>query len=164
MSQCLSKQRGSTGLCRFLKADSLRLAFAQIADANALIPVTALSSNPALILNPTISYSSHSATGSLKFTLAVNGYGSVTITVTVEDNDASNNIVTRSFHQYGQLDFRGNQNCAVHVCGYQREPVQAAVLSFILPALTRFRFIFTKSPANHDSLQICVGCCNDLPI
>jgi len=44
-----------------------------------------------------VSYSSPSSTGSLTFTPAPNAYGSATITVTVNDGGASNNLVTRSF-------------------------------------------------------------------
>ena len=61
------------------------------------LTVTAASSNPALVPNPTVSYTSPNTTGSLTFTPAANGNGSATVTVTVNDNGASNNIVTRTF-------------------------------------------------------------------
>lgn len=61
------------------------------------LSVTASSSNPSLIPNPAISYSSPNATGSLTFTPVTDGFGSATITVTVNDGAASNNIVTRTF-------------------------------------------------------------------
>jgi len=59
--------------------------------------VSATSSNPALIPNPTVNYTSPNATGSLSFTPAVNGTGSATITVTVNDGQAANSTVTRTF-------------------------------------------------------------------
>ena len=59
--------------------------------------VTATSSNPSLIPNPTVSYTSPNATGSLAFTPVALAFGSATLTVTVTDGGASNNIVTRSF-------------------------------------------------------------------
>ena len=61
------------------------------------LTVTAASSNPALVPNPTVSYTSPNTTGSLTFTPAANGNGSATVTVTVNDGGTSNNIVTRTF-------------------------------------------------------------------
>ena len=59
--------------------------------------VTAESSNTSLIPNPAVSYSSPNANGSLSFTPVANAFGTATITVTVNDGGASNNIITRSF-------------------------------------------------------------------
>ncbi len=61
------------------------------------LTVTASSSNTGLIPNPTVTYTSPNATGSLAFTPVANANGSTTITVTVNDGAASNNIVTRTF-------------------------------------------------------------------
>lgn len=61
------------------------------------LAVTASSSNPALIPTPTVSYTSPNATGSLTFTPAAAAYGSATITVTVNDGGASNNVISRTF-------------------------------------------------------------------
>ena len=61
------------------------------------LAVTASSSNPALIPTPTVSYTSPNATGSLTFTPAAAAYGSATITVTVNDGGASNNVSSRTF-------------------------------------------------------------------
>jgi hypothetical protein len=61
------------------------------------ITVNALSSNPALIPNPTVNYTSPNTTGSLSFAPTANSYGSVTITVLVDNGAASNNTVLRSF-------------------------------------------------------------------
>ncbi len=61
------------------------------------LTVTASSSNPALIPNPAVTYTSPNVTGSLAFTPTANTSGSATITVTVNDGGASNNIVTQSF-------------------------------------------------------------------
>lgn len=59
--------------------------------------VTAVSSNPLLIPNPTVSYSTPSMTGSLNFTPVTNAYGSATITVTVSDAQPTNNTASVSF-------------------------------------------------------------------
>lgn len=61
------------------------------------LAVTASSSNTGLILNPTVTYTSPNATGTLRFTPVALAFGSSTITVTVNDGGASNNVVTRSF-------------------------------------------------------------------
>src|SRR5439155_14142891 len=61
------------------------------------LTVTAISSNPGLIPNPAITYTSPNATGSLSFTPVTNANGTATITVTVNDGSASNNIITRTF-------------------------------------------------------------------
>ena len=59
--------------------------------------MTASSSNPGLIPNPAVNYTSPNATGTLKFTPVANNSGTATITVTVNDGGTSNNIVTQSF-------------------------------------------------------------------
>jgi hypothetical protein len=61
------------------------------------LKVTATSSNPALIPTPVISYTSPSSTGWLTFAPASNQSGTATITVSVDDGQASNNVVSRSF-------------------------------------------------------------------
>ena len=64
---------------------------------NETLVVTATSSNTGLIANPTVSYSSPNATGSLNFTPVANANGSAVITVTVNDGALNNNLVTRTF-------------------------------------------------------------------
>jgi nitrogen fixation protein FixH len=59
--------------------------------------VTAASSNPSLIPNPVVSYSSPNSTGSLAFTPSPNLYGTSTISVTVNDGGVPTNTVTRTF-------------------------------------------------------------------
>ncbi|HNT14962.1 MAG TPA: Ig-like domain-containing protein [Verrucomicrobiota bacterium] len=59
--------------------------------------VTARSSNPALIPDPTVTYTSPNTTGTLRFTPVAFGFGTASITVTVDDGGASNNLVTRTF-------------------------------------------------------------------
>jgi len=59
--------------------------------------VTASSSNPALIPNPTITYTSPNPAGTLVFTPVAGAGGSATITVTVNDGAAANSTVTRTF-------------------------------------------------------------------
>ena len=61
------------------------------------LTVTAASSNPGLVPNPAVSYTSPNATGTLNFAPASGNYGTATITVTVNDGGTSNNLVTQSF-------------------------------------------------------------------
>jgi len=61
------------------------------------LTVTASSSNPSVIPNPAVNYSSPSATGTLSLRPAASAYGTAQITVTVNNGGASNNVVSRSF-------------------------------------------------------------------
>src|SRR5207248_3027393 len=65
------------------------------------LTVTATSSNPTLIPDPTVSYSSPNATGSLSYTPVGNQSGTAIITVTVTDNGGTINggidTITRTF-------------------------------------------------------------------
>jgi len=61
------------------------------------LSVTAVSDNTALIPTPSVTYTSPSATGTLKFTPVANNSGTATITVTVNDGQAQNNTISRSF-------------------------------------------------------------------
>ena len=61
------------------------------------LSVSATSSNPSLIPAPAIQYVNPNANGTLVFRPAANAFGTATITVTVNDGQASDNIVARSF-------------------------------------------------------------------
>ncbi len=59
--------------------------------------VTASSSNTGLIPHPQVSYTSPNPTGSLTFTPVANATGSATVTVTVNDGQSVNNVISRTF-------------------------------------------------------------------
>jgi hypothetical protein len=65
------------------------------------LTITATSSNPGLIPNPTVTYTSPAATGSLSYTPVANQIGAAVITVTVTDNggtaNSGVNVFTRTF-------------------------------------------------------------------
>lgn len=64
---------------------------------NQPLSVTAISDNPALIPNPTVAYTSPNATGTLSYKPVANASGSAIISVTVDDGQAANHSVTRTF-------------------------------------------------------------------
>lgn len=59
--------------------------------------VTATSNNTSLIPNPTVSYTSPNATGTLSYTPVLNATGTATITVTVNDGASNNATTTQTF-------------------------------------------------------------------
>jgi len=61
------------------------------------LTISAVSSNPALIPNPTVVYSSPASSGSLTFSPAANSTGSAIITVTANNGQAQSNLVSQSF-------------------------------------------------------------------
>jgi hypothetical protein len=61
------------------------------------LQVTATSSNPSLITAPSVLYSSPATNGVLNFKPNTNATGTAVISVTVNDGQAQNNTVTRSF-------------------------------------------------------------------
>ena len=67
------------------------------ANENQPLVVTAISSNPGLIPDPTVTYFTPNTSGSLTVTPARDAYGTATITVTVDDGEAENNLVVRTF-------------------------------------------------------------------
>lgn len=61
------------------------------------LAVTAVSSKPTLIPNPTVTYTSPNTTGKLSFMPAHNATGTATLSVTVNDGQTQSNTVTRVF-------------------------------------------------------------------
>lgn len=60
-------------------------------ESNQTLTITATSSNPALIPNPTVNYTNPNTTGSLTFTPVANISGTATITVTLKDTGGTAN-------------------------------------------------------------------------
>jgi hypothetical protein len=67
------------------------------AEEDQTVTITALCNNPDLIPNPTITYTSPNDNGSLSFKPATNAFGTAIISVIVNDGQASDNMVIRSF-------------------------------------------------------------------
>jgi uncharacterized repeat protein (TIGR01451 family) len=62
-----------------------------------VLTVTAVSDNPALIADPTVTYTNPDASGSLSYTPIANQSGSALITVTVTDGGTGTHTITRTF-------------------------------------------------------------------
>ena len=62
-----------------------------------VLTVSTFSSNPALVPNPTVNYTSPNPTGKLTFAPVANSYGSVTMTVMVDDGGTTSNTIIRTF-------------------------------------------------------------------
>lgn len=67
------------------------------ASENQTLTVSAFSSNPALVPNPTVTYTSPNTTGTLTFSAASNSFGLVVMTVMVDDGGATSNTLIRTF-------------------------------------------------------------------
>ena len=67
------------------------------ANENQVLAISALSSNPGLIPTPLVNYVSPNTTGSLTFTPYSSTNGVATITVTINDGQSVNNLLTRTF-------------------------------------------------------------------
>ncbi len=66
------------------------------------VVVTAVSSNPNLIPHPTVNYVNPNTTGTLGLAPATNATGSAIITVTVNNGQAQNNLVSQTFLAFVQ--------------------------------------------------------------
>jgi hypothetical protein len=64
---------------------------------NQTLTITAVSSNPNLVPHPIVNYANPDTTGTLVFTPKANGSGSAVVTVTINDGQSQNNLLTRSF-------------------------------------------------------------------
>jgi hypothetical protein len=61
------------------------------------LTVTAFSSDPTIVSNPTVNYTSPNSTGSLTFAPLTNAFGQVTMTVMVDNGNTVSNTIIRSF-------------------------------------------------------------------
>jgi len=76
---------------------------------NSTVTVSAVSSNPSVIPTPTINYTNSSSTGTLTFAPATNALGTATVTVTVNNGGASNNLTSQAFTVTVVVPPGGNQ-------------------------------------------------------
>lgn len=88
------------------------------------LTVTAASSNPTLIATPAVNYTNPNTTGTLILAPATNAYGIATITVTVNNGGASNNVVTQKFSiivlsTAGSVSLSWKPSLSTNVVGYK---------------------------------------------
>jgi hypothetical protein len=69
----------------------------EVAGGGQTLSVTAISSNPSLVPNPAVAYTSPNAAGSLSLNTVSNAVGNAIITVTVNDGQAVSNLASQSF-------------------------------------------------------------------
>jgi hypothetical protein len=99
---------------------------------NQKLTVTAISSNPGLIPNPTVNYAGTNGNGTLTFAPALDANGKAQITVTVNDNQTLSNIISRTFtvtvkpvNQPPTLD------SVTNITIYENDPAQTVFLTGI---------------------------------
>ncbi|TND07640.1 MAG: cell surface receptor IPT/TIG domain-containing protein, partial [Bacteroidetes bacterium] len=108
------------------------------------LSVTASSSNPTLIPNPTVSYISPNATGSLSYTPVAGQYGTSIITVTVNDGGSNNNTTVQTFTvTVTQMPSTSNAGPDQQVC------ISTATLAATAPTvgIGTWSIIYTSNPS-----------------
>jgi hypothetical protein len=105
------------------------------------LTVTAASSNPSLIPNPTVSYTSANTAGTLAFAPVTNAFGSAQITVTVDDGQPLNNTITRSFT----------------VTVNQTTTAPATITNAVIIPNTAFRMPLVSPHNNSDKISYSLG-------
>jgi len=105
------------------------------------LAVTAVCSDPALIGAPTLSYSSPSTTGTLVFSPITNAVGSAKITVTVNDNQPTNNSTSVTFG----ITVRSTAS------------VPGLLTNATIGPNTTFRFLINPPATNGDKFNISLG-------
>lgn len=111
-----------------------------------VLAVSAFSSNPALVPNPTVNYISPNSTGTLTFTPAANSYGYVVMTVMIDDGGAISNTVIRTF---GVTVVAPPPITNVTIA-----PNMALQLKITPPATNKDRFDYSLGPGAPDGVGI----------
>jgi hypothetical protein len=104
------------------------------------------SSNPALIPNPVITYTSPNAAAILSFTATTNSFGSATITVNLNDGQPTNSTTTRSFT----------------ITVNQSATVQAPLTNATVLPNSLFRYVINPPYTNGDRFTYSLG--TDAPV
>jgi len=116
------------------------------------LTVTATSSNPALIPNPSVSYTSPNTTGSISFTPLPDANGSVLITVTVKDDGGTANGGVDTFVRTFTVTVNPVNDAPVnHVPGAQNIPLNAL---FVFSAGTGNAIFISDVDAGSDPVQV----------
>jgi len=126
------------------------------ANENQTLTITATSSTTGLIPNPTVSYTSPNATGTLTFRSATNATGTAVITVTVSDGQGQNATIVRTF----QVTVRGlNDPPTISNIADQgiNEGGATAALPFVVGDVETPAASLTVSASSSDTLLVPVN-------
>lgn len=93
---------------------------------NQTLSIAATSSNPALIPDPTITYTNPATSALLRFTPAASAVGTALITVTIDDGETSNNITRRFFTVF--VREAGNQSPTISSIADQTTPQNTPIV------------------------------------
>ena len=105
------------------------------------LTVTAVSSNPSLIPNPSVNYLSPAAAGTLIFAPVTNAFGSTKITVNVRDNQPTNN----------------SSSVAFNVTVNQSLPTPGLLTNAIVAPNTMFRFMVPLPVTNGNKFNMSLA-------
>jgi hypothetical protein len=121
------------------------------------LSVTASSSNPGLVPNPTVVYLSPNATGSLKYTPMADQHGTATITVTVTDNGGTAHV--------GDDDTK-IRTLVVTVASVNDEPRAGSIENQVMLSnsskQTYLRFV-SEGPANESAQNLVITATSSNP-
>ena len=121
-------------------------------ESSQTLTVTATSSNPALVPNPTVSYTSANTTGSISFTPVPDANGSVLITVTVKDNGGTANGGIDTFVRTFTVTVNAVNDAPVnHVPGAQTGVLNT---SLVFSTATSNLIFISDVDAGSDSVQV----------
>ncbi len=118
-----------------------------------LLIITAASSDPTLIPNPAVTYASPSATGSLTFTPSPNAFGDITITVSVDDGQATDHTATQTF----TISVNPVNDAPSFVAG----PAISGSKSDSAQTLPTWATLLTTGPANESAQTLSFAVSND---
>jgi hypothetical protein len=128
---------------------------------NETLTVTAVSSNPALIPAPTISYNSPNTTGTLTFAPVANAAGVASITVTI-NNGSTSTLITQSFAVTVLAPAEG----AITLPVPSLAPLNTPALLTPQPSgiAGQFSFLVSGDPANQYVVQATTDMVNWIPV
>lgn len=121
---------------------------------NQTLSVSAVSSDASIIPAPTVNYNSPNSAGTVTFAPVANALGTATVTVTVDDGGASNNITTRVFTVAVVANPSVNQPPTL-------DPIANVTVAQGTTAQTiTLTGITSGSPTEHQVLQVGAGSSN----
>jgi hypothetical protein len=106
--------------------------------------VTAVSSNPYLVSSPLVTYTSPDSTGTITFASLAGLTGSAVITVMVEDGQAENNTVTRSFTVFVEAEIPDGRVAQSLYLEAESGTISSPMAVALDPKASNGRFIYSS--------------------